>query len=165
MSHDAVRSYYAALADFNDRLQQCVTASESRAKQVGLRLQEYQVLLVVKACEGKAPSVGALADRMQIDRGQLLELVEGLSRRGFVRRERDASDRRRVLISLTAEGDRWLASLAEDVLGSLSKNGITLFRALRTVLAHASGNAPRPSSPAQADLDLQAWRTAAPTAI
>ena len=43
-------------------------------------------------------------------------------RRGFLNRERDASDRRRVLISLTPAGERWLASLSDGVLDYLAKS-------------------------------------------
>src|SRR5262249_36102628 len=148
------------------QLHRCLMTSESRAREVGLQLQEYQVLLAVKSHgEADAPTIGALATRLQTDRGTLGELVENLAARDFLRRERDQSDRRRVLISLTPAGERWLVSLSDEVLGGLAKSGLSLFRALRVVLAHAATGVGREQAPTRNELELQAWRPMTPTAV
>jgi DNA-binding MarR family transcriptional regulator len=157
---------YAALAEFHEQLQQCLMASESRAKEAGLRLPEYQVMLAIKAnAGGNAATLASLTAWLQFDRATVVELVDGLVRRGFVKRERDAADRRRVLISLTPTGEQWLEPLAHDVMRNLTTNGMKLFKALRVMLANAAAVAAHPPAPARAELDLQAWRAAAPPVI
>ena len=58
------QSHYAALAEFQGQLHRCLTTTEAKASELGLQLEEYQVLLAVKAYgEGEAPTPGALAAR------------------------------------------------------------------------------------------------------
>lgn len=165
MSQLVTRSHYAALAEFHGLLHRCLTTTEAKAWEAGLQLPEYQVLLAVKAYgEGDAPTPGALAERLQSDRGTVGKLLDSLVKRGFLHRERDTSDRRRVLISLTPAGEQWLASLSGDVLNDLSKSGMTLFRALRVVLTHTV-NLPSQPVPVNNDLEIQAWRPMSPATI
>jgi DNA-binding MarR family transcriptional regulator len=124
------------------------------------------VLLAIKAHQnGDATQLGVLAERLQTDRQTLVEIVDGLVRRRLVRRERDASDRRRVLISLTTEGEDWIAAVADDMLDNLAKGGTNLFRALRTVMSHAAQNQTRQQAPTRGVMDLDAWRNVAPAVV
>jgi DNA-binding MarR family transcriptional regulator len=165
MSQLATHSHYAALAEFHGQLHRCLMTTESRASELGLQLAEYQALLAVKAYgDADAPTLGALAARLQSDRGSVGKLLDNLVDRGFVLRERDKADRRRVLISLTPAGDRWLASLSGDVLGDIAKSGLTLFRALRVVMTHTTTSTAPPPAPDQ-DLEVQAWRPMAPATL
>ncbi len=50
--------------------------------------------------------VGELAERLSSAPSTVTRLVDGLVKRGFVHRERDESDRRKVSASLTEEGKR-----------------------------------------------------------
>jgi DNA-binding MarR family transcriptional regulator len=52
-----------------------------------------------------------LADRLNIKRSNLVGYVDELARRDLVRRERDASDRRRQRVVLTAAGSSFLHHL------------------------------------------------------
>ncbi len=51
---------------------------------------------------------GWLAERAKLSPSAITEIVEGLERDGFVRREADLDDRRAVRVALTAEGRRHL---------------------------------------------------------
>src|SRR3989441_10168804 len=62
---------------------------------------------------------GDLAQRCAMPAPALTELVDSLSRDGFVRRLEDSEDRRVVLVELTAQGRREL-----DKYGEVMKRGV-----------------------------------------
>jgi len=66
--------------------------------------------------------VSGLAGQARVTKGAMTRLVDGLAKRGWVRRTRDAGDARRVLISLTAAGKeeaRRLRCLTQQELGAI----------------------------------------------
>lgn len=56
-------------------------------------------------------SAGELGVASGLSSAATTTLLDRLERRGFVRRERDAADRRRILVGLTPEGAERIASL------------------------------------------------------
>jgi DNA-binding MarR family transcriptional regulator len=75
--------------------------------EIGVRPAHYGIFTVLDA-EGPSPQT-RLAAALQIDRGQLVGLIDELETAGLVRRERDPDDRRRQAISLTDAGRERLA--------------------------------------------------------
>jgi len=67
----------------------------------------------------RAMRSGDLAQRCAMTAPALTELVDSLSRDGFVRRLEDSEDRRVVLVELTAQGRREL-----DKYGEVMKRGV-----------------------------------------
>jgi DNA-binding MarR family transcriptional regulator len=55
-------------------------------------------------------SAGRLATAISLSQATVTGIVDRLERKGFVRRERDRHDRRRVLVRITAPGRRLLSS-------------------------------------------------------
>lgn len=80
---------------------------------MNLTFVEYSVLRVLE--EGSA-SVSRLAETVVRTTGGMTKIVDRLERRGLVRRVSDPSDRRGVLIELTADG-RELSEKASDAYG------------------------------------------------
>ena len=69
---------------------------------LGLTYPQYLVMLVLWERDGMG--VGELGDRLDLDSGTLSPLLRRLEHAGLVRRERAASDERRVTIRLTDRG-------------------------------------------------------------
>ncbi|MES1927006.1 Organic hydroperoxide resistance transcriptional regulator, MarR-family protein [Salinisphaera sp. T31B1] len=69
---------------------------------LGLTYVQYLVMLVL--WEHTPRSVGELGSRLHLDSGTLTPLLKRMEKAGFVVRERDSDDERRVLIFLTDEG-------------------------------------------------------------
>lgn len=65
------------------------------ADQIGLNLSEVKCLGELLAGPG---TVGAIADRLGLSSGAVTRIVDKLARVGYLRREPDPSDRRRVLV-------------------------------------------------------------------
>jgi DNA-binding MarR family transcriptional regulator len=104
---------FVALARFRSTLRQFLSFSEQAAADVGLTMQRYQALLVIKTYRaGDHISVGELAEELMIKDHSAAELVSRLVQAKLVRRKTDSTDRRRSLVILTPTGDRCLAHLA-----------------------------------------------------
>jgi DNA-binding MarR family transcriptional regulator len=84
---------------------------------LGLTYPQYLVMLVLWEDDGLA--VGEIGDRLALDSGTLSPLVRRLEAAGFVRRERDRADERRVTVHLTPAG-RDLEARAADVPAELA---------------------------------------------
>lgn len=79
---------------------------------LGLTYPQYLVMMVL--WEETPISVGDIGRKLLLDSGTLTPLLKRLAAAGFVVRERDPADERRVLIELTDKG-RALKAQARDV--------------------------------------------------
>ncbi len=102
-----------ALADFRFALRRFLAFSEQASAELGLTMQWYQALLVIKTLNPAGDvSVGDLAQHLIIRDHSAAELVSRLVAAKLVKRRTDPSDRRRSLLVITPYGDARLAELA-----------------------------------------------------
>ncbi|MEO9248031.1 MarR family transcriptional regulator [Citricoccus nitrophenolicus] len=80
--------------------------------ELGLTYPQYLVLLVLWERDGQ--TVSALGERLHLDSGTLSPLLRRLDEHGFIARERQTTDSRRVTVRLTAAGEA-LRERAVDV--------------------------------------------------
>lgn len=103
---------YAALAEFRFALRQFQVFSEERAAEAGLKPQQHQALLAIRAADPDEATVGYVAQRLIVKPHSASELIDRLEVQGLVRREPTQSDRRRALIRLTPQASRILSDLS-----------------------------------------------------
>lgn len=114
------KANYEALADFRHALRTFLAFSTAAAREAGISPQQHQALLAIKgAPHQEALNVHDLATRLLINHNSSVELVDRLAKSGFVKRQRDAADRRRVKITLTPKAERLLQKLSSAHLGEL----------------------------------------------
>ena len=77
--------------------------------ELGLTYPQYVTMLVLWEADGPM-TVGDLGARLHLDSGTLTPLLKRLDHLGFVERQRDLADERRVLITLSDRG----AALRDD---------------------------------------------------
>ena len=127
---------YASLAEFRYQIRRFLHFSEQAVRAAGLEPQQHQLLLVLRglARSDDGPSIGLLAERLQIQHHSAVELVQRLEDRRLVARSRAPGDRRQVLIHLTPRGEAELEKLTKCHLAELRTNGPALVGALEGVI-------------------------------
>jgi DNA-binding MarR family transcriptional regulator len=142
MERDLAVADYQSLAELRYQVRRFLHFSEQAARKAGLEPRQHQLLLAIKGLpDGVRPRIGELAERLQIQHHSTVELVNRLAAGGYVRRERGSGDRREVLLTLTAKGEKVLRELSLDHRAELRLQGPALIAALRRAIQMSnSGN-------------------------
>ena len=122
-----------------------LAASRHYAQRFGVRLAEWRVIDAVHA--GKGISAQQISLWLRTDKAWVGRSVERLIGAGYVRRRPDPKHGRRLLLSLTAKGERTYAAIAaaaqrrnDNILASLSAGEReALERTLSKLQARAAG--------------------------
>jgi DNA-binding MarR family transcriptional regulator len=126
---------YRALAAFRYELRKFLAFSEHAARAAGIEPQQHQLLLAVRGLPVDCrPTIGTIAGRLSVQHHTAVELVDKLEQRGFIARERNAADRREVLLRLTREGTEVLAALSELHRDQLKRIGPELVGTLAAIV-------------------------------
>jgi DNA-binding MarR family transcriptional regulator len=123
---------YRTLAEFRYQIRRFLHFSEEAARAHGLNGQQHQLLLALKGLpEGMAPTVGNLAERLQVRHHSAVGLVDRLAERGYVTRRSNPGDRRQVFVRLTRKGEAVLSRLTQAHREELGTAGLRLLATLR----------------------------------
>jgi DNA-binding MarR family transcriptional regulator len=123
---------YETIARFRYEVRRFLAFSEIEAKRSGLSTQQYQALMAIRGFSIREPvSIGDLARYMLIRHHTSVGLVDRMVTLKIVSRSVDPSDRRRVLLGLTREGERRLRRLYQIHVHELRTMGPTLTKMLK----------------------------------
>lgn len=128
---------YAALADFRYHIRRFLHFSEQAARLSNIEPQQHQLLLATKGYRGapdEGPTIGYLADRLQIRHHSAVELIDRMVAHGLVERCHGERDRRQVIVALTRYGERILKKLSADHVRELRETGPALVAALEAIV-------------------------------
>jgi DNA-binding MarR family transcriptional regulator len=81
-----------------------VLYSQAMAARLGINRTDLECLDLLSF--GSKVTAGALAERTGLTTGAMTTAIDRLERAGFVRRRRDAADRRKVVVAATSAGRR-----------------------------------------------------------
>jgi len=133
---------YASLTEFRYQIRRFLHFSEQAARTAGIEPHQHQLLLALKglAQPEEPPTIGILAERLQIQHHSAVELVQRLEDRRLISRSRSPADRRQVLIQLTPRGETELEKLTVCHLAELRTNGPALVEALEGLIRRNDGS-------------------------
>jgi DNA-binding MarR family transcriptional regulator len=127
---------YRALAEVRYRIRRFLNFSEGAARSAGLEPQQHQLLLSIRGLpEGVDPTIGRIAERLQIQHHSAVELVSRCVEKDLVKKRTGARDRREVVLAITPRGRRLLEKLAVAHRSELRKEAPALSGALTDLLA------------------------------
>jgi DNA-binding MarR family transcriptional regulator len=128
-------SDYKSLAELRYQIRCFLSFSEQAARAAGLEPRQHQLMLGLKGLPRDVrPTIGEVAERLQIQHHSAVELVNRLANAGYVRRVRAGRDRREVLLSLSAKGEQVLRRLSLHHRAELRSAGPELVKALRRAM-------------------------------
>lgn len=126
---------YEALAEIRYRIRRFLVFSEASARGAGVEPQQHQLLLAVRGMpEGVPPTIGRVAERLQLQHNSTVELVNRSCEKGLVEKRASAADRREVHLQITARGLRLLEKLALSHRNELRKAAPALVDALSALV-------------------------------
>jgi DNA-binding MarR family transcriptional regulator len=123
------------MAELRYQIRRFLRFSENAAREAGIEPQQHQLLLSVRGLpDNLKPTVGVLAERMQLQHHSTVELIDRLADRGFLCRLRATDDRRKVLVNLTHDGEEFLDKLSLHHLQELQSTGPKFVKILQTLI-------------------------------
>jgi len=126
---------FKAMAELRYQIRRFLRFSENAAREAGIEPQQHQLLLTVRGLpDSLKPTVGVLAERMQLQHHSTVELIDRLVDRGFLCRLRATDDRRKVLVKLTHDGEEFLNNLSLHHLQELQATGPRFVKILQTLI-------------------------------
>jgi DNA-binding MarR family transcriptional regulator len=119
---------YQDQAAFRHALRRFLRFSEEQARQHGITPQQHIVLLSIRG-QSTYPrvTVGDVAEAMQMRHHSASLLVDRCVKRGLLDRREDPDDRRRVMLSLTADGQKLLDEITRANRDELHALDLDLF--------------------------------------
>ncbi|WP_395397507.1 helix-turn-helix domain-containing protein [Novosphingobium sp. BL-8A] len=103
---------YAALADFRFSLREFQAFSEGKAAECGLKPQQHQALLVIRAAPAETATVGHVAERLILKPHSATGLIDRLVALDLVVRGTSRHDRRQAVLELTPRAHAILEQLS-----------------------------------------------------
>ena len=123
------------MAELRYQIRRFLRFSENAARQAGIEPQQHQLLLAVCGLpENLKPTIGVLAERMQLQHHSTVELIDRLVDRDLLCRLRATDDRRQVLVKLTHSGEEFLKSLSLHHLQELQSAGPKFVKVLQDLI-------------------------------
>ena len=147
-------SDFKAMAELRYQIRRYLRFSENAARQAGIEPQQHQLLLAIRGLpDNLKPTIGVLAERMQLQHHSTVELIDRLVDRNLLCRLRATDDRRQVLVKLTREGEEFLKTLSLYHLEELQSVGPKFVKILRNLVEHVEARIS--SSNKSRTIDLQ----------
>jgi DNA-binding MarR family transcriptional regulator len=113
---------FANLLAFRTELRRFDHWSEQQAKRVGLTHMQHQLLLAIRGHgDPRGPTIGDLADYLQLRHHSAVELANRVEAGGWAERQRDAKDARVVRLTLTDKGRGVIEALEELHVAELAR--------------------------------------------
>ena len=106
---------YAAAARFRAELRRFLRRSEDCARAHGITPRQHLLLLQIAGADGSTTTVSELVESLALTQSAVTELVQRAEAAGLVSRTVSKDDGRVVDLALTAEGERTLRVIHDEL--------------------------------------------------
>ena len=89
--------------------------SETITRRHGLSPRHYELLLMIRASEGRRSTVSELVELLRLTQSTVTELVQRAEESGLLRRQQSSQDGRVVHLSLTGEGEERVSGAVAEL--------------------------------------------------
>ena len=128
------KAHYETLAGFRYALRQFLRFSEEAAHDAGMTPQQHQAMLAIAGTIGRESiTIGELAEHLQIKHQSAVGLANRMGSKGWLEKKHSPTDKRQVLISLTAVGRRVLEDLTAAHKAEIARISPTLKKILNNL--------------------------------
>ncbi len=135
---DLTLDEYRELADFRYQIRCLERAIEDHARETGLSLDSYALLLAVQGLpEGAQPTIGALSDLMRMPREQVGQIVAVAVEHGEMTRSSPEAEGTDDWVKLTRTGREALRRMSLANRNDLERSGTRLAQSLLAVVKQA----------------------------
>lgn len=139
MRYNATQMEYRAIAEIRFLIRRFLKNTDKVAAAAGLEPQQYMLLLQLRGLQlGQKPTIGKLAERMQLRNHSVSELIHRMEKRGLLLREGSENDRRCVLLRISPRGERLLDHIVRNRIAELRTTGKELVRSLSVVFGQTA---------------------------
>jgi DNA-binding MarR family transcriptional regulator len=94
---------------------QNLAVSQAVAERLGINVSDLECLTLARAAGDSGVTAGDLAAATHLTSGAITGVIDRLERAGLVRRDRDAGDRRKVIVRPTACTEKQVPPLFEPI--------------------------------------------------
>lgn len=117
MEKRGAQTDFEQAAAFRASLRRFHRTSEEAARRAGLTPRRHLLLLMIKGAPGgvERSTVSELCERLQLAQSTVTELVQRAEEAGLIRRAPAQNDGRVAYLTLTAEGERRLAAVHDEL--------------------------------------------------
>ena len=129
--------WYESLAGFRSALRRFLAGSEAISREAGGTPPQYQAMLAIRTRPNATMAMKELAEQLLLTHHAAVQMIDRLSKAGLAIREASTSDRRLVLLKLTAKGEALLDQLAERHLEVMLRHEPQLSAALKDLRKNA----------------------------
>src|SRR5262245_61267416 len=142
MSKTSAQPDFKAMAELRYQIRRFLRFSENAARQAGIEPQQHQLLLAVRGLpDVLKPTIGVLAERMQLQHHSTVELIDRLVDRGFLFRLRSTDDKRQVLDKITQDREGYLKQISLNNLLELKSAVSEIVKILEVLVDEYINNA------------------------
>lgn len=118
--HVVTDADYGEILAFRDQIRRFLHWSEAAARDAGLTPAQHQLLLAVRGHRGHtAPTIGDIAEHLQVRHHSAVGLIDRAEQAGLVERVPDTDDGRVVRVRLRRAGRRALDDLTVSHIAEL----------------------------------------------
>jgi len=125
------RDHYEGLAGFRFALRRFLAASEAISQRAGVTQQQYQAMLAIRTWPSPAMTMKDLSEQLLLTHHAAVQQVNRLAKAGLVERSPSRTDRRSVILTLSAAGAALIDTLGAQHLDEMLRQEPLLARSLR----------------------------------